>query len=150
MTTGQRIKNARKRAGFTQAQLAEKLNIPYQSISQWERNLRKPKAESLQKISNALLIPVSELLDPVAFNAGYEDGFNAADCEHRIIDEAWKQDGYSGSDIEGRLISAFSSLNDDGQAVAVERIEELTQIAKYQRTQPDAKVTHSPEESNEN
>lgn len=83
------------------------------------------------------------------FNAGYEDGFNDADCEHRIIDEAWKQDGYSGSDIEGRLISAFSSLNDDGQVVAVERIEELTQIAKYQRTQPDAEVTQPPEESSE-
>ena len=55
MTTGQRIKEARKRAGMTQAELAEKLEIPFQSVSQWERDIRKPKKETLEKLLKNLV-----------------------------------------------------------------------------------------------
>ena len=54
MTTGQCIKAARKKANMTQAELANKLGIPYQSISQWERDLRNPKYDTLKKIAEAL------------------------------------------------------------------------------------------------
>ncbi len=54
MTTGELIRKARKEAGLTQAQLAKKLDIPYQSIGQWERNVRNPKYDTLKKIANAL------------------------------------------------------------------------------------------------
>lgn len=64
MTTGQLIKAARKKAGMTQSQLAEKLNIPYQSIGQWERDVRKPKLETLNRIAAALDIQTSQLLEP--------------------------------------------------------------------------------------
>ncbi len=62
MTTGQRIRAARKRAGLTQADLASKLGIPYQSIGQWERDVRNPKYETLQRIADALETPLSGLL----------------------------------------------------------------------------------------
>lgn len=54
MTTGERIKAARKEAGMTQAELAAKLDVPFQSISQWERDIRKPKYETIERIANAL------------------------------------------------------------------------------------------------
>ena len=63
MATGQRIKEARKKAGMTQTELAEKLNIPFQSVSQWERNLRNPKYETLQRIAQVLDTSVSDLMD---------------------------------------------------------------------------------------
>ena len=40
--------------------------------------------------------------------------------------------GYKFSDYEAKLISAFSLLNHDGQAKAIERVEELAEIPKYQ------------------
>lgn len=61
MTIGQRIKAARKKAGMTQKELAEKLGIPYQSIGQWENDQRNPKLETLQRISNALGIHILDL-----------------------------------------------------------------------------------------
>lgn len=61
MTTGQLIKAARKEAGLTQAELAAKLNVPYQSISQWERGTRSPKIETLERIADALGVPISEI-----------------------------------------------------------------------------------------
>ena len=62
MTTGQQIKAARQKAGMTQAQLAEKLGIPYQSIGQWERDARNPKLDTLKRIADALNITVQELI----------------------------------------------------------------------------------------
>lgn len=62
MSTGEHIKEARKRAGMTQVELAEKLNIPFQSVSQWERDLRNPKYETLQRIAQVLNTSVSDLM----------------------------------------------------------------------------------------
>ena len=61
MTTGQRIKAARQQAGLTQTELADKLGIPFQSISQWERDTRKPKQETLLKIAKALGVHLRDL-----------------------------------------------------------------------------------------
>lgn len=61
MTTGQRIQNARKRAKLTQKQLGEKLGVSYQSIAQWENDLRNPKIQTLRRIAEALNIAVDEL-----------------------------------------------------------------------------------------
>lgn len=64
MTVGQRIKEARKKAALTQKELAEKLGITYQTLAQWENDLRNPKLETLQRISAALEIPISTFLTP--------------------------------------------------------------------------------------
>lgn len=59
---GKRIRDARKAAGMTQAELADKLGISYQGITQWENGLRNPKYESLCKIADAIGITVGELM----------------------------------------------------------------------------------------
>ena len=62
MTIGQRIRDARKNAGMTQTELAQKLNVPFQSISQWERDLRNPKFDTIQRIADALEIHPFDLM----------------------------------------------------------------------------------------
>lgn len=59
MTTGQRIKEARKSAGMTQRELGQKLGLSFQSVAQWESDLRNPKYETLLKIAVVLELPVS-------------------------------------------------------------------------------------------
>ena len=61
MSTGENIKNARIRAKMTQAALAEKIGTTTQNISQYERDLRNPKIETLQKIAKALDVDWYEL-----------------------------------------------------------------------------------------
>ena len=61
MTVGERLKEARKKKGYTQKALAEKLGLSQQNIAEWERGKRNPKMTTLQKISEALEIPVSDL-----------------------------------------------------------------------------------------
>ena len=62
MTTGQLIKIARKNAGITQSELAQRLNIPFQSVSQWERDLRNPKYETICRIAAALDVEFADLV----------------------------------------------------------------------------------------
>ena len=43
------IKNARLTVGITQAELARRLGVTPQAISQYERGIKKPKIETIEK-----------------------------------------------------------------------------------------------------
>ena len=60
MNISERIREARKSAKMTQQELADKLGVSYTLISQYERGLRNPKVETLQRIADALCIPLRE------------------------------------------------------------------------------------------
>ena len=56
------LKNVRKSKGFTQAELAVKVNVVRQTVSKWEKGLSVPDADTLQKIADVLEVDVSQLL----------------------------------------------------------------------------------------
>lgn len=56
------IKNLRKRKGWSQEELAVKLNVVRQTISKWEKGLSVPDSEMLIRIAEALDTSVSVLL----------------------------------------------------------------------------------------
>lgn len=58
----EKIKSLRKQRGFTQEELAIRLNVVRQTISKWEKGLSVPDAEMLIKISDLFEINTSELL----------------------------------------------------------------------------------------
>ena len=62
MTIGEKIKDARKKAGLTQEQLAEKLEVSQVMVAQYENNVRNPKLETLKKISNALEVDLFDII----------------------------------------------------------------------------------------
>lgn len=61
-TTGARIRTARKNAGLTQKQLAEKLNITAQRVHEYEKNAVSPKIDRLREIAQILEVPTTSLL----------------------------------------------------------------------------------------
>lgn len=56
------IKNLRKQKGYTQETLAQSLNIVRQTVSKWEKGYSVPDADMLEKLSDVLEVPVSDLL----------------------------------------------------------------------------------------
>ena len=62
MTTGEKIKAARKKAGLTQKELGRRIGVAYQTLAQWENDLRKPKYATLQRIAAALNVEWTELV----------------------------------------------------------------------------------------
>ena len=134
---------------MTQSELAQKLNIPFQSVSQWERDLRKPKIETLQRIASVLNTSLQELLGleygegalssvklspELAEALNLPSGVNtlttsSPEIMQKIVAELSRQ-----SAEKVRLNIAFDGLNSDGHYEAVKRVEELTEIPRYQAT----------------
>lgn len=59
---GRTIASARKAHDLTQMELADKLNISFQAISNWERGISMPDISKLPEIANLLDLTIDELL----------------------------------------------------------------------------------------
>ena len=62
MNVGEAIKNLRKKQGLSQKELAFKCGLSANALCSIEKNSSMPSRESLDKICNALDIPVSYLM----------------------------------------------------------------------------------------
>lgn len=151
-SVGSRIRKEREAAGITQAELASRIGTVSSMIGQWENSNRNPKSAVLEKIAAALNISVDRLLydsviktevlpgrawviqidDPSIDNYIYR--IEASDPEAF----AYVQNVMANvvGDIqqftpEARLTTAFNQLNEEGRAIAIQRIEELAKIPDY-------------------
>lgn len=61
-TFGEKLKSARKNAGFTQEQLAEKLMISRQAVTKWESDKGLPDIENLKHLSKLLNVSIDYLI----------------------------------------------------------------------------------------
>ena len=59
---GDNIKVLRKNKGFTQEELALRLNVVRQTVSKWEKGLSVPDVEMLQNIADILEVDIKQLL----------------------------------------------------------------------------------------
>ena len=212
MTVGQRIREARKKAGLTQKELADKLGISYVGVSHWENGQRNPKLSTLARIADALSIPVidllttekhfgypvkseitgeeeiidmtrSELLDSVKdrevpftteisgitgtirmidvinwhdWGAFYDETEGIKELlkmfyisfEAKLVSNPDKEEvGIIISGI-GNLVDLYLKLNSDGRMVSEERLRELTEIPRYQKSPPQAETRDGEEQKN--
>lgn len=63
MNLGKNIKEARKAAGVTQKELAERLQVYQKDISRWENNELTPNAITLAKICRELNASADQILE---------------------------------------------------------------------------------------
>ena len=63
MTLGEKLTQARKAAGLTQADAAAKLNVSRQAVSRWERGQSKPSTEKLLALGGLYGISIDQLLN---------------------------------------------------------------------------------------
>jgi transcriptional regulator with XRE-family HTH domain len=71
MTFGEKIRNARKEAGFSQEELAEKMSVSRSAIAKWETDKGMPDVNNLKVMSQLLNVSVDYLLDDeekISFN----------------------------------------------------------------------------------
>lgn len=137
MTTGQLIKEARKKAGMTQKQLAEKLGVSYVNISQLENNQRTPKYKTVLSIAAALSVEWTELVPAEKQGAMIVDsviegaGLTVTDEVGNIIrqgdgrqwrklsdTEAHRMGFLQFNSDEDRIAFFYSHLNTDGKLAA--------------------------------
>lgn len=122
MTTGNRIKEARKSKGLSQIELAKLTGISVNSIRLYEGNKRSPKVETLELIARCLNVDVYSLAD---WNQSNEL------LEHH---SKLKQTLYGETHVViDKIAYCLNLLNPLGQQKAIERVEELTEIKKYKK-----------------
>ncbi len=63
VSMGKKIAKARKDAGLTQANIADRLNISYQAVSLWENDKAVPDMYNLMELAKLLGVSVSSLVE---------------------------------------------------------------------------------------
>ncbi|MBR5714052.1 MAG: helix-turn-helix transcriptional regulator [Clostridia bacterium] len=120
MTTGERIKDMRKKLGLTQKELAERMGVKDAVISQYETGIRMPKYETVVRFAAAMGVSPYAII-------GFDDqapegmgGFNAS-----VLNQ------YGPHFF--KLMDSFTKLNEAGQIEAVKRVQELSELPRYQK-----------------
>lgn len=152
LNIGKKIKDIRKQRGFTQKDFAQLLRIPVTTYANYENGNRTPKTDMIEKIASALDVSVIELMTG-EMQAQYYDLEDLADTvKQDMIDSAESPEEYEAaiktkrSDIQIKMLldniqkekihklnSSFLQLNEKGQQKAIERVQELTEIPRYQK-----------------
>lgn len=144
MTVGEIIKKLRLQKGLTQKELGDKCGMADSAIRRYELGGANPKIETLQKIAEALGVPVSVLKD---FSEHKQDIINKnpmlstfqqmGDLENEPLAQSILQHFVVGSldmtEDKQALIYDYNKLNESGRTEARKRIAELTEIPKYQK-----------------
>lgn len=120
MTFAETLKKHRKKAGMTQAQLAEKVGLSLGAIGNYESGKR-------ENISTAIIVRLAD-----ALNVPYEEFglIERTDPEQKfLLNIQWHEEMKNHAD----LLNAYDVLNADGQREAVKRVQELGEINRYRK-----------------
>lgn len=130
MSETERIDALLKERGMSRRRLAKKANIPPSTLqSAMERG---------KNISVEMLSQIADALDVSLFFLTYGRNASKDDVNEYLKDVKASAEGESARKrVLGKIEIALDVLNDEGQRVAIERVEELTEIPKYQKTEKD-------------
>lgn len=131
---GERLKIIRTDRQFTQQQLAEYADLSVSSVQLYESGRRTPSSEALHRLAQALECEEEELTNPewpIEFTAPHN-------MESLFYNALVSPD-------ERAMLSVFQRLNEVGQKKAIQRVEELAEIPRYQ-AKPATEATKSSSE----
>lgn len=130
METYENIDCELEKRGMSRRKLAISIGVPPSTFQSMMERKRGMTLELLKKIADALGMSIYSLAD---FDLASEAVTEEINTNRR----------------ESQLLSHFRTLNDNGQTVAVERVQELTQIPAYQRPAEDAQTAPSAPDDKE-
>lgn len=120
--TGDMIRKCRTEKGLTQKKLGELCGIADSNIRKYESGNQNPKIETLQKIADALDIPVNRLLaGKIISRDELKEKLSEYGLTHLVPD----------TEEERIVLENCKKLNETGKKEAAKRVEELTHLEKY-------------------
>lgn len=134
MTIGENIRQARKKAGLTQRQLAEKSGVATITLQQYERGVREPKLDTIAKIARAMNLFASDLIS--------DDQWQNVDMTFTDTTELYGQE----TPQYYRMVEAFSTLNHTGAEKAAVAVEDLAKVPEYRR-EDDAAIRETAQDT---
>ena len=123
MTVSENIRYFRKERGYTQKQLSELAGIATITLQQYELEKREPKLENIQKIAEALGVPIAALLDIDETDQALNtlSDFKNVDVKHTQYPDMFNL----------KELEPYFSLNRKGKDKALSYIEDLAKLPEY-------------------
>ena len=112
MSFSSRLRQAREQANLTQQDIAKKLGVTKNAISNYENGVSSPKWDVLVKIFDVLQVEPNFL---------YQDDFTASSIDTAL------------TPTQTSLLSIFDELNEEGQTKALEYVEDLVLAGRYKK-----------------
>lgn len=120
---GNGIARQRQIAGMTQRELANKLQMTPQQLSQYETGTRTPRYSTLKRIAIAIGCNIEDISSPYIVLPRKTDDFT-------------KKEETDQPTFEDLLLFNFHSLNANGKTKVVEYSEDMMQIPAYRLHAP--------------
>lgn len=127
MTIGENIKRIRKEKGLTQKELGALCGMSESQIRHYELNYKTPRFETIKRISKALDIRLSEILDDDLRE------FSTNEINKKDILLKIESDNKTNTNYYDILRFLSSSLNDKGKQKAIDYMEDLLRIDLYSK-----------------
>lgn len=115
-----------KERGLSPAAAARNIGLSNSSTTTWKRGAM-PKGETLQKLADYFAVPVDYLL-----GNNFLSSLSDAELDELAEKEAPTPEEIKRSGLHLHISLALEKLNLDGLKKARERVEELTEIPRYQ------------------
>lgn len=126
------IKDLRVKKGFTQQQVADYLGVTKATISKYETGQRRIKGEYMKKLATLFEVDPFYILTGVSADDWKTLQEKEVENAHQEERSYWETVLLTDAVLE--LMPILELLNEDGRQKAVERVAELTEIPRYQRS----------------
>ena len=120
MTFGEKLKEARQKAGLSQEQLSEKLHVSRSAVAKWETGKGMPDIENLKAAAKLLNVSIDYLLDE-------DSGFSVQSIKERIDLKDYEKVGKCRSKQDAAVLAKFPGAV---QITPLIRKKKLTGIEK--------------------
>ncbi len=125
------LKELRVKYGYTQQDIADVLGVTKATISKYENGQRRMHLKTMKDLSNFFQVDIKFFFDRQP-DPESKAKFNDT-IDEMILDERKHWEKILLTEPVKKLTPLLDQLNKEGQKKAIERVEELTEIPKYQR-----------------
>ena len=119
MTFGEKLKNARQQAGYSQQQLAEKLSVSRSAVAKWETDKGMPDIENLKAIAALLNVSLDYLL-------GSNEALSMKQLREPIDLSQYEKSGKARSRQDAAVLAKFP------QAVQIYALVRKKKLSKFE------------------
>ena len=123
---GSKIKELREREMLSQQELATKLQVSRSVVCRAEKNNENMSLDRIIRYARALGVDASELTTNPLPKRAFDEYMDY----HKQFKSFKEQ--YNETDADIKILQCLKRLNPEGQQEAVKRVEELTEIPRYQ------------------
>ena len=104
MTFGEKLREARKAAGLSQEQFAEKMSVSRSAVAKWESDKGLPDVNNLKVMAQLLGVTIDYLLDD-------DEKLNLSETKEPIDLESFEKTGKARDKKDAAVLAKFSNAD---------------------------------------